>query len=115
MRAIPTKRAKVPRSYNEIAKIAEQAVLEKSHELIGNAQRECIVQYTAALLYTLAINYGWGAKRAARLLESIDSTYSDMDGVGFAKGYQPTDLIDWVRDHLGIDLEERVQTRSDFV
>lgn len=53
MKALPTKTARVLLSRNEVESFAEQAVIAKSHEIVSNAQRECIVQLMAAVMWAL--------------------------------------------------------------
>lgn len=97
MKALPTKSARVLLSRNEVESIAEQAVVAKSHEIVGNAQRE-----------------GWGRKRVERFMSEMEGTFRDMDGVGFAASYTPDEQIAWVRERFGIDLEARVKVKTDF-
>lgn len=114
MKAIPTKTARVLLSRNEVESFAEQAVVAKSHEIVSNAQRECIVQLMAAVIRTLADCEGWGRKRVERFMSEMEGTFRDMDGVGFAASYTPDEQIAWVRERFGIDLEAKVKVKIGF-
>lgn len=79
MKALPTKTARVLLSRNEVKSFAEQAVIAKSHEIVSNAQRECIVQLMAAVIRTLADCEGWGRKRVERFMSEMEGMEQEGD------------------------------------
>lgn len=71
-------------------------------------QKDISVQLVAAVLHTLNICEGFGAKRLRRFFKELNGTFEDMNGVGFAGEFDCDDLAEQIREKFGIDLKSEI-------
>lgn len=67
-------------------------------------------QLIAVMLYSLHVRFGFGKKRLREIFDEIDSTFSDMNGVGIVPPFDTDDLIARCKDEFGIDLLAEVHS-----
>jgi hypothetical protein len=72
-------------------------------------QKDIAVQLVAAVLHTLNVCEGFGAKRLRRFFNELNGTFEDMNGVGFAGEFDCDDLAEEVREKFEIDLESEIK------
>lgn len=72
-------------------------------------QKDISVQLVAAVLHTLNVCEGFGEKRLRRFFDELNSTFEDMNGVGFAGEFDCDDLAETVREKFGIDLKSEIK------
>lgn len=106
MKALVTPKQQLkPRVMKEV----EREYTRRYQEHQNAIQKDISVQLTAAVLYTLNICEGFGAKRLRRFFEELNGTFEDMNGVGFAGEFDCDDLAEAVREKFGIDLESEIK------
>lgn len=107
-------KANVPKFYTTKQMIKKEVAKEydaryKEHQL--QIQTDIASQLTAIFLYTMKVNYGFGAKRLRQLFNDISSTCEDMNnGCEFVGKFDCTDLIKWVKKYADIDLKKEIET-----
>ena len=92
-----------------VMKEVEREYSRRYQEHQNAIQKDISVQLTAAVLYTLNICEGFGAKRLRRFFEELNGTFEDMNGVGFAGRFDTDDLTELVRERYGIDLKSEIK------
>lgn len=106
MKALVTPKQQLkPRVMKEV----EREYSRRYQEHQNAIQKDISVQLTAAVLYTLNVCEGFGAKRLRRFFEELNGTFEDMNGVGFAGRFDTDDLTELVRERYGIDLESEIK------
>ena len=106
MKALVTPKQQLkPRVMKEV----EREYSRRYQEHQNAIQKDISVQLTAAVLYTLNICEGFGAKRLRRFFEELNGTFEDMNGVGFAGRFDTDDLTELVRERYGIDLKSEIK------
>ena len=106
MKALVTPKQQLkPRVMKEV----EREYTRRYQEHQNAIQKDITVQLTAAVLYTLNVCEGFGAKRLRRFFEELNGTFEDMDGAGFAGRFDADDLTELVREKFGIDLKAEVR------
>lgn len=106
MKALVTPKQQLkPRVMKEV----EREYTRRYREHQNAIQKDITVQLTAAVLYTLNVCEGFGAKRLRRFFEELNGTFEDMDGVGFAGRFDADDLTALVRERFGIDLAAEIK------
>lgn len=106
MKALVTPKQQLkPRVMKEV----EREYTRRYQEHQNAIQKDITVQLTAAVLYTLNVCEGFGAKRLRRFFGELNGTFEDMSGVGFAGRFDADDLTDLVREKFGIDLKAEVR------
>ena len=106
MKALVTPKQQLkPRVMKEV----EREYTRRYQEHQNAIQKDISVQLTAAVLYTLNICEGFGAKRLRRFFEELNGTFEDMNGVGFAGRFDADDLTELVRERYGIDLKSEIK------
>ena len=106
MKALVTPKQQLkPRVMKEV----EREYMRRYQEHQNAIQKDITVQLTAAVLYTLNVCEGFGAKRLRRFFEELNGTFEDMNGVGFAGSFDTDDLTELVREKFGIDLKAEVR------
>lgn len=94
---------------SRVRKEVEREYTRRYQEHRNTIQKDVAVQLTAAVLYTLNVCEGFGAKRLKRFFEELNGTFGDMDGVGFAGSFDADDLTELVKERFGIDLESEIK------
>lgn len=92
-----------------VMKEVEREYSRRYQEHQNAIQKDISVQLTAAVLYTLNVCEGFGAKRLRRFFEELNGTFEDMNGVGFAGRFDTDDLTELVRERYGIDLKSEIK------
>lgn len=106
MKALVTPKQQLkPRVIKEV----EREYSRRYQEHQNAIQKDISVQLTAAVLYTLNVCEGFGAKRLRRFFEELNGTFEDMNGVGFAGRFDADDLTELVRERYGIDLKSEIK------
>jgi hypothetical protein len=81
---------------------------KRNRELYLECQNDIACQLTAAVLVTLEQWYDFEPNDLKKFFERLNNTYEDLSGVGFVKAITPTDLVDHVKEKIGIDLEKEI-------
>jgi len=110
MKALPASRMKKLAKQAVAAEVGELDELKRKWQ--DEIQTDIARQLTAAVLYSLNVRYGWGRVRLRRFLDELDSTFSDMDGVGIISPFDCDDLIERIKQDHGIDLVKEIQCQS---
>lgn len=85
-------------------KRANYVIGQKIDMIFDDIQLQIAQQLIAAMLYTLEVSEGYGAKRIRRIFNALSSTYDDMRGVGFVSEFDGDDLIERAKERYGIDI-----------
>ena len=90
-------------------KIARAFVRNELKDVDYKARRETAEQLMAMVLYTFDKNYGWKKKRLRRLFDSVNDMFKIMDSGCYGKTFNAVDIVDYVKKHYDIDLEEEIK------
>ena len=91
-----------------IQEIADEEFNNRIHELYSECQKDIAVQFTAAVLVTLEQWYDWDKNEIRNFFDNLNVTYADLEGVGFVGRVCPRELVEHVKESLGIDLEKEI-------
>ena len=91
-------------------KIARAFVRNELKDVDYKARRETAEQLMAMVLYTFDKNYGWKKKRLRRLFDSVNDMFKIMDSGCYGKTFNAVDIVDYVKKHYDIDLEEEIKS-----
>lgn len=102
MKALPSTAATRRVIKQEVAREMEQYQIQMQDDISR--------QMLAVMLYSLHVRFGFGKKRLREIFDEIDSTFSDMSGIGIVKPFDTDDLIARCKDDFGIDLMAEVHS-----
>lgn len=89
----------------ETQAIAERLVQERETEITAAVQSSVMQQVLAVTFWILHRDFGYGAERLNRLMNSIEDEFVIMHKKPMGKEYSPLDIRTWLKDY-GVDLEE---------
>ena len=90
-------------------KTAKAFVRSELKDVDFKARRETAEQLMAMVLYTFDKNYGWKKKRLRKLFDSVNDMFKIMDSGCYGKTFNAVDIVDYVKKHYDIDLEEEIK------
>lgn len=96
--------------YRKASYAVAKAEIDKiTQERCPVCQQGIANQVAAVMCKALAINHGFGKKRLKALISETEWLFElcALDG----KNWKATDCIKWLRDEMGIDLENRAEQR----
>ena len=103
---------KPPDTFSQIKREVAAEMNRQEPELFKKHAEMLIPQLYAMVLYTLATCEGYGEKRLKRFCEHIHDIDELMDNPSYLHHkFDPTDLIDVVKEKYGIDVVKEFPVR----
>ena len=98
--------------YNKLAmQVAREEVERQKKTVCVDIEKNIGDQVLAVTCKALQVRYGFGKQRLQQIVQDVENLFSlcAVDG----KRFNAVQAVDWLRDNMGIDLEDRDAKRTD--
>lgn len=93
----------------EIRKQVKKEFDRLKGDVYDSVVKDVVPQFAAVCLCVLHREYGFGAKRMKRFLDSVNAEFEFMGYGVLGKDYSPQDCLNFLKDEYKIDVDKELE------